>query len=239
MAGNLQDMMGANFSISTTAYTLAVSTKVPDASGALNDLFVILGRVQSFNPSQNKALEKIFEINTASGGEAVEIVPGGIPTDEISLDRIDIYPVPFLNAFGGLEANNLRSQNHPFTITEIIFDPKDIKRTMMIEYINCYLTDFSDPIDISDGGSGPITVSGSVQVAFRRARPLFTDLGGTVNFNNDNQKATIWASFKEFPGTVGSQGGYREHQLNDKGLNPGSNVILSRDGLATLANVCV
>ncbi len=236
MGMRIKDLLPSNFSQTTTAYTLALSTKVPNADNTrLQDLFVILGRIQSFGPNQSRNLEKVFEINTASGGEAVEIVPGGIPTDEISIDRIDIYPVPFLNAFGGLEANNLRSQNYPFTIHQYVFDPKDIKRSMEIQYINCYVADFSDPIDISDGGGGPVAVSGTVQVSYRRAKPMFGD--DVANGNEQpNIQATTWLSFKQTPGKTGA--GYQEHRLNDLGLTQDF-VILNRESLVTLANVCV
>lgn len=231
---NLTDLFSHNFSTSTTAYTLGMRTQVPDENSNLQELFVLLGRVQSFNPTQARAVERIWEINTASGGEAVEIVPGAITDQTVALDRIDVYPIPFLIAFGATESNNLRSQTIPFTLVEWIFDPKDIRKSRQIEYVNCYLSDFSDPIDIN---TPFVTASGTVNVSFSREGLLFGALnqgGGTVE--PTALKSLDWLSFKKSP--TSSAAAVPTEKLKDRGLTSDF-TLLNQAQIAGLANVCV
>lgn len=200
---SLNTLIPQTFSQSTTGYTLGLKTRVPPGGTAAADLgnianwkelFVIIGRTQTWNPRQSRNVTGIWEINSPSGGERVEVIPGGVNEDTIEIQRLEVYRLPMMLAFGGLEANNLRSQIFPFTVIEYVFDPKDLSQSYQVEYVNCFFEKFDDPVSLDDGGTGPVTTSATIQVAFRRSQLIY-NVGAaaeTLNFSTDSAD---WISF--------------------------------------------
>ena len=92
-------------SSSVLAYTLAVQ------HGSPNDAFLgdvgdntpvsethVLARVLSFTPSQARTVTRVYEINNAVAGRAVELIPGGISDDNVSISRVEGYQQTILEA---------------------------------------------------------------------------------------------------------------------------------------------
>ncbi len=147
-------------SSSVLAYTLAVqhghtsnlttlNTSPLDFDQSDDPLFetFLLARVLSFTPSQSRTITRVYEINNFVAGRAVELIPGGISDDNVSITRIEGYQQTILEALdprghrwvdqkgnaqtakgfpqrGGID--NLTFQKKPFQLLRYIIFPEHV-----------------------------------------------------------------------------------------------------------------
>ena len=140
------------------------STQIPHTQTVVSYAYTVsangtpLGTLQGFNPSANRPLERIRELQNEVD-DTIEIVPGR--TDfTISIDKFELYSGNAMMALTGNKDGTLDISTiiTPFTITEQIKDPvKGTTRT--VHYNNCWPTSLSKTIR-----EGQITVMETVQL---------------------------------------------------------------------------
>jgi hypothetical protein len=162
----------------------------------------LLARVVNFTPSQSRTLTRVYEINNFVGGRAVEIIPGGISDDNVTISKIEGYQYTILEALdprshrfiddkgnstpdsefplrGGVD--NLTYQKRPFHLLRYILFPNkmtggtlggDDINARLDVYAHCFVESISRGIDVSGGAGGLIQAEATIQVTKRRSRFL-------------------------------------------------------------------
>lgn len=142
-----------------------MSTRIPQTKSTVSYAYTvkgktgnIIGNLQGFNPSANRALDRIRELNGAAGDvDTVEIVPGRMDL-QITIDRFETFDESLSNALRGPnQPLDLSKQTEPFTITETVRD--SVGNTRSIFYIDCWIQNWSKTIR-----EGTITVAENVTV---------------------------------------------------------------------------
>jgi hypothetical protein len=84
-----------------------------------------VGYMQSWNADQSRDLTRVYEINAATSGRCVEVVPGNVGGDSLDISRYDIYRRLLWRAFG-FEASIVHLADHlrPFDVKEIWKTPQ-------------------------------------------------------------------------------------------------------------------
>ena len=112
-----------------------------------------IGTLREFTPSQTRTHEYIREIAT-NGGDVVEIVPG-VPTYQISLNKVRLYEQTLLGKFN-IQSENIQKQIQSFDILETVWKPSgetnagadaspgNILRTSTYE--GCWITDWGKSV---------------------------------------------------------------------------------------------
>jgi len=138
-----------------------MSTQIPSTKTAVSYSYVVksdkggvLGTLQGFNPSVNRALERVREINWSNLEDTVEIVPGRSEIT-ISIDRLETYDKAMMEALGYDSLEELPQITSPITITETITD--SLGRTRTISYVDCWIQSWGKTIR-----EGTITVTETV-----------------------------------------------------------------------------
>lgn len=102
---------------------------------------IVVGNLQGFNPSQNRALDRVRQLMD-DDSDIVEIVPGrGEIT--LSIDRFELYDTPMLAALG-YDAD-ISKITDPIQIRETITDPSTGK-TRVVIYRDCWILNQSKTI---------------------------------------------------------------------------------------------
>jgi hypothetical protein len=115
----------------------------------------IVGTLQGFNPSANRPLERVRELQNEEI-DCVEIVPGR--TDfTISVDRLETYDNAMMQALGYATVEDISRITDPILITEELRNA--LGRVRKIEYHNCWVTSWSKTVT-----EGTITVRENVNM---------------------------------------------------------------------------
>jgi len=81
---------------------------------------ITIGVIQRWSPRQTRDMTPIYELNTATSGRRVDIVPGNLRTLQIDVDRYDLFNKRMHEAFGfPASAINLADHTNPFDVQEI------------------------------------------------------------------------------------------------------------------------
>jgi hypothetical protein len=96
-----------------------------------------VGYIQSWNSNQAKTLTPVYELNSATSGRRVEVVPGNTNADSVDVTRFDIYKNLLWKAFG-FDANivHLQDMLRPFDVKEVWKEPDG--NTHGILYTGCW-----------------------------------------------------------------------------------------------------
>ena len=97
-----------------------------------------VGLIQNFTLSQARTVQRVFEINADSNGDAVEIVPGNLDDLSIQIDRVELYARALENYFGIADAAMLTNQTEPFELHEVYFKPDGT--SYGYKYEGCWFT---------------------------------------------------------------------------------------------------
>lgn len=146
-------------------------TRIPNTKTVVSYAYTIraggktIGTIQGFNPSYNRTLERVREIQN-SIDDTVEIVPGRTEIT-LTIDRFETYDETTLSKFGakssGIDANDISEVTDPFTITEIIQDSLGNVRT--VDYVDCWIQTYGKTIR-----EGTINVAENVTIFPTRVR---------------------------------------------------------------------
>jgi len=102
---------------------------------------VAVGNLQGFNPSQNRALDRVRQLMDEES-DIVEIVPGrGEIT--LSVDRLELYDKPMMTALG--YDSDISKIVDPIQVRETITDPSTNKKRV-ITYVDCWIQNQSKSI---------------------------------------------------------------------------------------------
>lgn len=83
-----------------------------------------IGLINGWNPSQNRQITPVYEINSESSGLPLENIPGNVQNLTIAVQRYDIWPVRMEQAFGTIDLTMLSNQQTPFQVQEIWVSPQ-------------------------------------------------------------------------------------------------------------------
>jgi len=128
-----------------------------------------IGRIQSWTPSQSRAVTPIYEINAATVGDVAENVPGVASGLTIQVVRYDLYTTRMEGAWGeGFELREmLCNQNNPLNIEEKWVRPTGEFRVYV--YSGCWFSNMGRQISVQ--GDRIISVSATLQ--YERKRRFF------------------------------------------------------------------
>lgn len=117
-------------------------TRIPNTKSVVSYAYTIkvngipIGTLQGFNPSENRALERVREIQNELI-DTVEIVPGR--TDfTITIDRLETYEKDLLRALGLPKTATISQLIDSFDIVEEIQGPTAAQRRV-ISYNGCWI----------------------------------------------------------------------------------------------------
>ena len=106
-----------------------------------------VGRIQSFAPRQTRETTRVFELNRFSTGKGVDIVPGVVATDELTVEGFELWVKSFEEAIGASDRpiEHLADQYAPFDIQEVWYQPDGSVKTRT--YYGCFLREANpDPL---------------------------------------------------------------------------------------------
>jgi len=137
-------------------------TRIPNTKTVVSYAYTIkingkaVGTLQGFNPSEDRALERVREIMNEVD-DTKEIVPGR--TDyTIAVDRLETYDANLYQAFGLPKTAVLSQLTDGFDIVEEIQGPTSAQKRV-ISYNNCWIKNKAKTIR-----EGTITVAESATV---------------------------------------------------------------------------
>lgn len=136
---------------------------------ALNDN--VVGRVLSWNPSQNYAREHqlVYELNKDTWGLPVDLVPGRATGFQVSFVRMEVWEQELERIIQGSSGaniwNNLMDQNAPFTIDEFFYRGDQLY--LQFQYIGCWITQKNEDAYSADGDA---IIRCNCEVAYVRRR---------------------------------------------------------------------
>lgn len=79
---------------------------------------ITVGVLQTWNPSINRGITPVYEINQETSGEPIEKVPGNVGGLTIGVSRYDLYSRRMESAFGTPDVEMLGDHNNPFQCRE-------------------------------------------------------------------------------------------------------------------------
>ena len=79
---------------------------------------ITVGVIQSWNPSKNRGITPVYEINQETSVEPIENVPGNVGGLTIAVSRYDLYTKRMEAAFGTPDVEMLGDHNNPFQVRE-------------------------------------------------------------------------------------------------------------------------
>lgn len=99
-----------------------------------------VGYIQSWNATQTRGLMRVYELNAATSGRCVEVVPNNVEADSLDITRYDIYRRLMWRAFG-FEASIVHLADHlrPFDVKEIWKTPQGDNYGTL--YTGCWFSD--------------------------------------------------------------------------------------------------
>ena len=78
----------------------------------------VIGAIQSWHPQSTRDATHVYELNSATSGAPVDIVPGNVKGLTIAVSRFDIYNKRMEQAFGTTDLVMLSDQTAPFDVFE-------------------------------------------------------------------------------------------------------------------------
>jgi hypothetical protein len=102
--------MATNPPITTARTSHAITIKT--------DKGITIGLVKQWNPSQNRAITPIYELNVETSGDPLENIPGNVQNLKIKVTRYDLFTTKMEEAFGTAELVFLSDQDRPFSVQE-------------------------------------------------------------------------------------------------------------------------
>jgi len=125
-----------------------------------------VGVVESFNPTYNRPVQRVRELNSETAGRTLEIAPS--PEEfSINITGFMLYSSGQQHLFqriagtDGEEYISLSSQQEPFDIIETYTHPANNKLTFEVVYKGCWLTNYSKTQNI---GTAIVAESATVEV---------------------------------------------------------------------------
>lgn len=112
----------------------------------------IVGRIQSFAPTQSRTITRIFELNRYSTGRGVDLVPGVVNDDVVDVEGLELWTEPLEEALGASSSGILASladQYIPFEFEEVWERPDGGRQT--ITYYGSFLENIN-PEAMQGGG---------------------------------------------------------------------------------------
>jgi len=130
----------------------------------------VIGRIQSWQPTQSRSVERIFELNPLTTGRAVDLVPGVVTEDNISAERVELFRLPVEEIFGdfGRGFVHLSEQRFPFSVEEHWFLPNG--EVVTKKYVGCFL-ESANPGAYTASGDKVVKKSMTIQVLDREGSP--------------------------------------------------------------------
>lgn len=125
---------------------------------------VTVGMIQTWTYTLSRGATHLYELNPDSGGEPVDVVPGNVTGQTITVRRVDLYVQKMEEAFGLLNLNTLADQSNPFEIVEVWKNPDG--STEMYIYEGCWFTRINRTNDA--GGNRIVTAEGEIAYVRRR-----------------------------------------------------------------------
>jgi len=104
-----------------------------------------IGFINSWNPGMSRTITPIYQIATkhrdTESGDPVEKIPGNVTTQQISVQRYDIYVTRMEIAFGTSDLMMLSSQDRSFDVRESWRFPNDSGGGgEIIQYTGCWFS---------------------------------------------------------------------------------------------------
>ena len=95
-----------------------------------------VGLIQKFQPApQTRPLAHVYELNTTTSGEPVDIAPGNVGGLSLNIDRYDLYTSKMETAFGTADFTMLSDQTDKFQCREVWRNPNGSIETYI--YLEC------------------------------------------------------------------------------------------------------
>ena len=134
--------------MSIKEYTIIPNTQsVVSYSYQIKASGIVVGTLQGFNPTANRALERVREIANEIS-DTFEIVPGRSEFS-ITIDRIETYNKNVIAALGfNIFGESIAQIRDPITIVEQITGPNGESR--QIVYDRCWLKTWSKNVQVGD-----------------------------------------------------------------------------------------
>ena len=127
---------------------------------------MMIGRIQSWSPSQSRAVQPVYEINSVTQGDVAENIPGVVSGLTIQVTRFDLYNLRMEQAWG--EGFDLRemicNQANPLSITEHWIKPSGEYSSYV--YSGCWFSNMGRQISVQ--GDRIINVSATLQYERKR-----------------------------------------------------------------------
>lgn len=104
-----------------------------------------IGNLQSFSPTSTKSIDRVRQINFATGPKVIDMVPG--PTDiNATMERIRMFETNIMGAIG-VDVVTIEELNTPFDIVETLYRPGtgDPARTI---YSQALFTEYGQTIQV-------------------------------------------------------------------------------------------
>jgi hypothetical protein len=105
----------------------SAGTKTSHSVSVLNaDGSKVIGMIQSWQPTRSRAVQRIFEVNMNTSGQAVDLVPGVVEDDTLSVTRMALWTADLFNAFSSsfTEATDWLQQKSPVQMQEVWTEPE-------------------------------------------------------------------------------------------------------------------
>lgn len=139
---------------------------VPDTRTATSHVIsirfrgVTIGTIQRWSPRQQRRQTRIYELNSATSGRAVEVVPGNVEQLQIDVQRYDLYSVKMHEAFGfAATASNLADHTTPFEVMEVRKLPSGVTETTI--YTGCWFSNIGK--EMAATGERTIQVNAQIE----------------------------------------------------------------------------
>jgi len=125
-----------------------------------------IGRIQSWSPSQSRAVQAAYEINSVTAGDVAENIPGVASGLTLQVTRYDLYEARMEQAWG--EGFDLRemlcNQANPLRITEHWIKPSGEYTSYV--YSGCWFTNMGRQMSVQ--GDRIISVNATIQYERKR-----------------------------------------------------------------------
>lgn len=122
---------------------------------------VRVGFIQRWAPRQTRRMTPVYEINSATSGKRVDIVPGNVETLQIDVERYDLFNRRMHEAFGfSASAIHLADHTRAFEVQEVWRLPSGAVRGTV--YKGCWFSSIGR--DYSAQGDRVIMARGQLEV---------------------------------------------------------------------------
>lgn len=109
---------------------------------------ITVGMIQTWNPTQGRAVTPCFEINLAGDGSPVEKVPGVLNALTIQVTRYDLYKRRMEAAFGTVDFEMISNQADPIQVMELWRHPDSTMEGWL--YVGCWFSNVGRTYSATD-----------------------------------------------------------------------------------------